>query len=82
MGDLRSSSLRQGNVEEDGEEQARRRRDPFESRHMEKIKTADARDASSAFPSLSPDAYIHLKERSFVIPARIIRALLIWTINP
>jgi len=46
MGDLRRSSLRRENVEEDREEQAKEeRRNPFGTRHVEKIKSVDARDA-------------------------------------
>lgn len=61
MGDLRGSSLRERNVEEDREEQARR--DLSGTRHMEKIKSADTWDTSClpklSFPShSSPDAFI------------------------
>lgn len=69
MGDLRRSSLRRENVEEDREGQARRAQKPFrDSTRRKKIKSADARGAP--WDSLFlPDARIHLRENQSAIPS-------------
>lgn len=61
MGDLRRSSLRRENVEEDREEQARRAQKPFRNSTRGKNQIRGRARCPLRLPLFLPDAHIHLR---------------------